>query len=83
MSEQSVRQVEVGDTIKCKSCSGRGFYSMSPATDDQNYNDYYQTDHSCERCDKFGYLIVEAIDNKGNLTLVKDYDEGWYEEEYY
>ena len=75
--------VEVGDTIECDSCQGRGWYSMAPATDNQNYNDHYQTDHPCERCDKFGYLIVDAINNAGKLFLAKDYDEGWYEEEYY
>ena len=75
--------VEVGDTVECDACRGRGWYSMSPATDNQNYNDHYQTDHPCTACDKFGYLIIEAIDNKGKLTLGRDYDEGWYETEFY
>ena len=76
---------KIGDTVECDACHGKGWYSMSPATDDENFNDHYHTDHDCDACDRFGYLIITGFyKEKGQLKVntKKDYDEGWYEEDF-
>ena len=56
---------EIGDTVVCSACSGKGWYSMSPATNDENYNDHYQTDHNCHRCRRTGEMLVVGFSKYG------------------
>ena len=81
MNQLELNWPKIGDTVECDACHGKGWYSSAPATDNENYNDRYQTDHPCTACDSFGYLIIEAFDKAGKPLLVKDYDEGWYEKQ--
>ena len=38
---------------------------MSPATNDENYNDHYQTDHNCHRCRRTGEMLVVGFSKYG------------------
>ena len=79
IKQSELKLPKIGDTVECDACHGKGWYSMSPATNDSNYNDRYQTDHDCTQCNSYGYLIIEGYYKNGKLLLVKDYDDGWLE----
>ena len=74
MDQLELNWPKIGDTVECDACHGKGWYSMSPATDNENYNDRYQTDHNCHNCRRTGKLVVVGFSKHGIETEAPESD---------